>query len=126
MGIQLYYPHKDMFEINRLLERFSSLGKPIHITELGVSSSTKRDETSYLKDVFGLWHEPWSEKVQADWIEQFYTVCYSKPYIKAISWWDLPDGGFWPHGGLVNVDLQPKESYLRLQRLIRHWQHKSA
>lgn len=50
IGLQLYYPDQDMFEINRLLERFSQLGKPIHITELGVSSSNQKDENSYFKE----------------------------------------------------------------------------
>ncbi|WP_013324907.1 endo-1,4-beta-xylanase [Gloeothece verrucosa] len=122
IGLQLYYPDQDMFEINRMLDRFSQLGKPIHITELGVSSSTEPDENSFFPDTIGLWHEPWSQKVQADWLEQFYTLCYSKPYIKAISWWDLADGGnFWPHGGLLNADMTPKESFYRLRNLLYQW-----
>ncbi len=122
IGLQLYYPNQDMFEINRLLDRFSRFGKPIHITELGVSSATELDEQAYLKEPRGLWHEPWSEKVQADWVEQFYTLCYSKPYIQAISWWDLADrGNFWPHGGLLHEDMQPKQAFYRLTHLIRRW-----
>jgi GH35 family endo-1,4-beta-xylanase len=121
IGLQLYYPDQDMLEINRLLERFSILGKPIHITELGVSSGTAIDETAFLKETTGLWHQPWSETVQAEWIEQFYTLCYSKLYIKAISWWDLIDGQFWPHGGLLRQDLTPKPSFERLQQLIKQW-----
>jgi GH35 family endo-1,4-beta-xylanase len=122
IGLQLYYPDRDMFEIDRLLDRFSKLGKPIHITELGVSSSTECDEGSYLKEVRGLWHSPWSEIVQADWIEQFYTLCYSKPYIQAISWWDFADrGNFWPHGGLLDRNMQPKESFYRLENLLSSW-----
>lgn len=125
IGLQLYYPDQDMFEINRMLDRFSQLGKPIHITELGVSSSTEPDKNSYFSDTVGLWHEAWSEKVQADWLEQFYTLCYSKSYIKAISWWDLADGGnFWPHGGLLNADMTPKESFYRLRDLLVKWQIK--
>jgi GH35 family endo-1,4-beta-xylanase len=123
IGLQVYYPDQDMFEIDRLLERFATLEKPIHITELGVSSAATIDEDSHLQEPRGLWHKPWSEAIQADWIEQFYTLCYSKPYIKAISWWDLADGGsFWPHGGLLHPDMQPKVSFYRLQRLIKKWQ----
>ena len=123
IGLQVYYPNQDMFEIDRILERFATLNKPIHITELGVSSAATIDEKSHLKEPRGLWRRPWSEAIQADWIEQFYTICYSKPYIKAISWWDLADGGnFWPHGGLLHADMQPKTSFYRLQRLIDRWQ----
>jgi endo-1,4-beta-xylanase len=122
IGLQLYYPDRDMFEIDRLLERFSQLGKPIHITELGVSSSTKIDDNAFLGEPWGRWRGEWSEEVQADWIEQFYTLCYSKSYIQAISWWDLSDrGNFWPHGGLVHKDMTPKLGYQRLQTLIHKW-----
>ncbi|NJM67863.1 MAG: 1,4-beta-xylanase [Acaryochloris sp. RU_4_1] len=121
IGMQLYYPNQDMFEINRLLERFSQLGKPIHITELGVSSNTTRAENTPFPEPPGLWHGPWSETIQADWVEQFYTLCYSKPYIEAVTWWDLADGGFWPHGGLLRPDFTPKLSYLRLATLQKQW-----
>ncbi|WP_299408899.1 endo-1,4-beta-xylanase [Acaryochloris sp. IP29b_bin.148] len=121
IGMQLYYPNQDMFEINRLLERFSQLGKPIHITELGVSSNTTRAQNTPFPNPPGLWHAPWSEAVQADWVEQFYTLCYSKPYIQAVTWWDLADGGFWPHGGLIRSDFTPKLSYLRLTTLQKKW-----
>lgn len=124
IGLQLYYPGQDMLEIHRLLERFSTLGKPIHITELGVSSSPERDEGSLLKQAGGLWHAPWSEKIQADWVEQFYTLCFSKPYIHAITWWDFADSGhFWPYGGFLRSDLTPKESYHRLKALIEKWKN---
>ncbi|MBR8831280.1 MAG: hypothetical protein N5P05_001531 [Chroococcopsis gigantea SAG 12.99] len=122
IGLQLYYPDQDLFEIDRLLERFSRLGKPLHITELGVSSATSVDEVSYFKDPPGLWRARWSEAVQADWIEAFYTIAYSKSYIQAISWWDLSDNGnFWPHGGLSRKDLTPKLGYERLKTLITEW-----
>lgn len=122
IGLQLYYPDRDLFEIDRQLERFSQLGKPIHITELGISSATTIDESAYLKEPTGRWRGDWSEAIQADWVEQFYTLCYSKSDIKAISWWDLTDkGNFWPHGGLVNQDMTPKLAYQRLKNLLETW-----
>lgn len=122
IGLQLYYPDQDLFEIDRLLDRFGQLGKPIHITELGVSSATGIDKTSVLQDARGLWHGPWSEQIQADWIEQFYTLCYSKSFIQAVSWWDLIDrGNFLPFGGLLDAQGQPKASFHRLQRLLTQW-----
>jgi endo-1,4-beta-xylanase len=122
LGMQVYYPNQDMFEIDRLLEKFSKLGKKIQISELGVASNNKTDSAAMIQEPFGFWHEPWSEKIQADWIEQFYTICYSKSFIEAITWWDFADGGqFWPHGGLLKQDLQPKESYSRLLNLRETW-----
>ncbi len=123
IGLQLYYPDQDLFEIDRLLERFGKLGKPIHVTELGVSSATGIDKQSGLQDARGLWHQPWSQRIQADWIEQFYTLCFSKPSIQAITWWDFSDQScFWPFGGLLDREMKPKESFFRLKA----WLEKTA
>lgn len=122
IGLQLYYPGQDMFEIDRLLDRFITLGKPIHITEMAVSSSTGQDDQSQLGDASGLWHAPWSEAVQADWVEYIYTLAYSKPEIEAATWWDFSDQGtFWPFGGLLRRNQQPKAAYYRLQALKAAW-----
>ncbi|WP_017298899.1 endo-1,4-beta-xylanase [Nodosilinea nodulosa] len=122
IGLQLYYPDQDMFEIDRLLDRFTALGKPVHITEMACSSGTGNDENSQIGEATGLWHAPWSEAVQADWVEQVYTLAYSKPEIAAVTWWDLSDqGAFWPFGGLLNRQNQPKAAYYRLQGLRKAW-----
>jgi GH35 family endo-1,4-beta-xylanase len=125
VGVQLYYPGYDMFEISRLLDRFAQFGKPVHITELGVSTATGEDTTAHVKQPGrAYWHGEWSEAIQADWIEQFYTLCYSKPYVEAVTWWDFADKGhFWPHGGFLRRDMTPKESYGRLKALLASWGH---
>lgn len=122
IGLQLYYPDHDLFEIDRQLDRFVSLGKPIHITEMATSSQSGNDFRSQLQVTRGLWHGPWSPQLQADWLEQVYTLAYSKPTIEAISWWDLSDAAtFWPFGGLLDPDLQPKPAFYRLLELQRRW-----
>jgi GH35 family endo-1,4-beta-xylanase len=123
IGLQLYYPAQDMFEIGLQLDRFSRLGKPIHVTELGVSSENVPDPTAMIREVSHYyWHGPWSEEAQTDWIEQFYTLCYSKSYINAITWWDFADvGHFFPHGGFLRSNLTPKKSYYVLKNLIEKW-----
>jgi len=124
VGVQMYYPAQDMFEIDRQLERFCALGKPVHVTELGVSSSPEPQQyyRESRKPSPHYWHgRPWSESEQADWIEAFYTLCYSKPGIEAVSWWSFCEPSFVPHSALVREDLEPKEGYRRLQKLIRAW-----
>ena len=122
IGLQFYYPDQDMFECDRTLDRFAALGKPIHITEMAVSSHTGIDENSQLGEALGLWHAPWSEAIQADWVEQIYTLAYSKPEITAATWWDFSDQStFWPFGGLLNRHHQPKAAYYRLQGLKTAW-----
>ena len=124
IGLQVYYPGHDLFEIARMLDRFAALGKRLHVTELGVSSRPDRDEEAMAQDpTRSYWHGPWSEEIQADWIEQFYTLCYAHPALDAVTWWDFSDGPghFWPHGGFLRPDGQPKASYGRLQRLVKGW-----
>ena len=130
IGLQIYYPSRDLFEIGRLIEQYATLGKPIHITELGTPSRYEDDPDSYFKQAgavrnMGWWHAPWTPEIQADWIEQFYTICYSKPYLQAITWWDFTDHGghFFPWGGFVDADLDPKPSYHRLRSLFTSWGH---
>jgi len=49
-----------------------------------------------------------------------YTIATSKPQVEAITWWNLSDRRtFWPHGGLLDVDQQPKPAYHRLLAFIR-------
>ncbi|HWQ92084.1 MAG TPA: endo-1,4-beta-xylanase [Clostridia bacterium] len=124
VGLQLYYPQHDLFEIERMLDRFKVFARPIHITELACNSAEGLDPASMRpSSLVPGWHGPWNETRQAEWLEAIYTLCYSKPQFEAVGWWDLADvgGHFWPHGGLLNKDLSPKESYHRLLDLQRRW-----
>jgi len=130
IGLQIYCPGRDMLEIERHIERFAALGKPIHITELGIPSANDRRTVSTYEErgrtipyaIDAVWHgDEWSEQIQADWVEQFYTLCYSMPQVEAITWWDFTDPGYMPNGGFLTRDLRPKPSYERLLKLIGQW-----
>ena len=64
----------------------------------------------------GVWHQPWDESVQAEWLQTFYHVAMGKPFVTAISWRDFSDheAHYFPHGGLLRKNLQPKIAYQRL------------
>ena len=120
----MYYPQQDLFEIDRMLERYTTFGKTLHITEIGCNSADGLDPASMRpNDRVPGWHGPWTEPMQADWLEGLYTLCYSKPEFEAVGWWDFADQGglFWPYGGLLRKDLTPKEGYLRLLKLKKEW-----
>ena len=127
IGLQYYHSGRDMLEFERNLETFSAFGKPVHLTELGIASSSEDVPGSewWGGGVGGarlVWHgEQFTESAQADWFEQLYTIAYSKPWVQAISTWDFADPAFIPHGGLVNKDGTPKESYHRLAELLAGW-----
>ena len=122
VGLQMYYPEYDLFEIDRMMEKYAKLGKPILITEMGCSSAPGIDPNAQRKKATEGWHGPWTEAMQADWVEGIYTIAYSKPYVQGVGWWDMADAvSFWPYGGFCRGDLSPKPSYLRLQTLERKW-----
>jgi GH35 family endo-1,4-beta-xylanase len=126
VGLQYYYSGRDLVEFERSLESFRGFGKPIHITELGLPSAFDTTQPPWDPGVWYVWHgEQWTEQLQADWVEQFYTLAYSKPYIEAITWWNLTDPAFVPNGGLARADLTVKESYRRLAALIARWRGQS-
>jgi endo-1,4-beta-xylanase len=124
VGLQLYYPQVDLLEIERMLDRFKKFKKPIHITEIATASADGLDPHSMRpKTAAPGWHGPWSEEMQADWLEGIYTIVYSKPEFEAIGWWDVADtlGRFWPYGGLLRTDLTPKLAFHRLGELQKAW-----
>ena len=119
VGLQLYDPKRDMLEIERQVERFFVFGKAVHVTELGVPSENLSNASTATENP---WHgTAWTQQAQADWVEQFYTICYSKPQVQAITWWDFADPAFIQNAGFVDEKFQPKQSYDRLKRLILSW-----
>lgn len=124
VGVQIYFPARDMLAVARMLDEYARFGKPVHITELGVSSGERAaasDEAEQLRRTRGAWHQPWCEKVQADWMEWFYTMAYTRPEMEAVTWWDFADPAFIPTGGFVREDATPKAAYHRLHALLRGW-----
>lgn len=69
------------------------------------------------QDKAGYWHVPWSQRLQAEWLQAFYRIGMSKPFVESICWRDLHDGmeHFIPHGGLNNHTMEPKLAYRELR-----------
>jgi endo-1,4-beta-xylanase len=127
VGLQYYHSGRDMLEFERNLESFRGFGKPIHITELGFSSSSDNvKESEWWGGGVGgakiLWRgERFTEETQAQWFETFYKIAFSKSFVDAITCWDFTDPGFIPNGGLLRADFTPKDSYERLLALLTKW-----
>ena len=123
VGIQLYFPARDMVAVDRMLEVFESLGKPIHITEMGVNggargfASADGSHWSQLSMSEGVWHGGWNERTQADWMEQFYTLAAARENITALTWWDFMEPSFSGNGAFLYEDENPREIYFRLLAL---------
>ena len=71
---------------------------------------------------YGLWHEmEWNERLQADWMEWFYTLSCARPEVEALTWWSFDGPGYVPAAGLYNENGSPKEACFRLKALEEQW-----
>lgn len=125
IGLEFYYsgvsttgyaqPVLDLASVSNLLDQYNSYGKPIYVNELSAPST-------YIQGS-GWWHSPWNEETQAEYVEKFYTIAFSKPMVKLINWsWGSTDeDAFTIGGGLLDSNLKPKISYQVLKKLIDSW-----
>ena len=127
IGQQMYFPYRDLQDTILLIERFAEFGKMIQLSEIGCPGgptdlSVKNGTVGFPKEPY-IWHRPWDEELQSDWLEGIYTLAYSKPYIEAANWFDLPDPySYLDNGGLLkNAEGDKKSSFFRLKTLTESW-----
>ena len=129
IGQQMYFPYRDLQDSIMFLERYESFNIPVQISEVGAPGGPTRESVLTEKYKFSeepyVWHRPWDEELQADWLEGIYTLCYSKPWIEALNWFDLTD----PHAYLTNGGILrspkggKKAAFTRLRNLQDRWRH---
>lgn len=104
---------RSLASIDEVIDLYSTLGKKLFITEISMPSEDIGQ---------GYWGEPWSEELQAEYLEAAYTIFFSSPQVECISYWDVTDrGAFIYHGGLLDNQNQPKAAYYTLVNLIENW-----
>jgi len=127
VGLQMYFSGRGLLEFDQLLERYSLLGKRIHVTELQTSAFQKPQSgnRSFLDGVhpavkYYQWHRPWDEKLQSEWLEGTFLISLSKDYVDEWNWWDIADYNdqYFPWGGLMDKDYAPRPAYQKLKALI--------
>jgi len=108
---------RDMMQISAILDYFGPIAKPLYMTNVEVPS----EDGKGLQDgnVAGVWHEQWNEAQQGQWIEQFYKIALSKPFVNAVTYSNLVDtqDSAITHSGLLTDQLTPKESFRGLKKL---------
>jgi hypothetical protein len=124
---QMYFPYRDLQDSILLLEKLAALGKPMQLSEVGIPGgpsnySVKNNTVPMSKEPY-LWHQPWNEHTQADWLEDIYTLAYSKPFIHASNWFDFVDPYYYmENGGLLRSPKgEKKEAYHRLKNIQNNW-----
>lgn len=117
MGDVGVMPVYDLAELRRQLSSLAELGLPFHLSEVSIPSSMPSACAG-----MGYWRAPWSETVQADYLEAFYTLVFGFEPLISLTYWDLLDNGsFVNGGGLFHDDLTPKPAYERLRSLLAQW-----
>jgi hypothetical protein len=108
---------RDMMQISAILDYFAPVAKPLYITNVEVPSENGEDLQE--GNVAGIWHEKWNQTQQGRWIEQFYRIALSKPFVNSVTYSRLTDtqDSAIAHGGLLTEALEPKESFRSLKRL---------
>jgi hypothetical protein len=114
---------RDLFQLSSMLDRFSTLGKPVFLTSLGVPGRMTADASDQSGGALnpataGFWREPWSPAQQGKWLEEFSRIALSKPYIENICWANFADiSPSLPGGGLLDDMLKPKPAMGVVQSL---------
>lgn len=103
------------------LERYSSLGKPLQITEFSAQTNNY-DDPKTPQPISGSYRSgEWDDEKQAEFYREFYTVAFGSPAVEAITTWGLDDERAWLPGiGLIDRNGEPKSAYRELDRLINH------
>jgi endo-1,4-beta-xylanase len=102
-------------------ERFARLGRPLHFTEATILGGPRKEKLDYRKYYKDWLPTPEEEKRQSEQAREFYTVLFSHPAVRAITWWDFSDRGAWlgAPAGLLRRDMTPKPAYEALRKLIK-------
>jgi len=128
-GVQLYmgvpvdgFYVRDLLQLSSLLDEFVGFSKNVHVTACSVPSNVAPDAWDNWagKEAVpkgGQWHQPWSPRLQAEWLQAFCRVAMSKPFVKSVCWRDLADyeGHYIPHGGLCRNNMEPKLAFKELR-----------
>lgn len=112
LGTFMYNP-KRIFEV---LDTYEKLGRPIQITEITIPAYS---------------NDPEDEAIQADIVEQLYSIWFSHKAIEMITYWNVVDGyAAWApqgdmtsgenifYGGLMRFDMSRKPAYDRIKSLF--------
>jgi len=108
---------RDMMHISAILDYFGPAAKPLYIT--GVEVPSENGDGSNQSEVAGVWHEGRDQSQQSLWIEQFYKIALSKPFVDAVTYSRLADSAdsAIAGGGLLTDRLESKKSYQTLMKL---------
>lgn len=109
---RIYFDFRDLGSISRMLDWYNTLSAPIHISDFFASGRFSAE--------LGYWHRrSWEERLKSEWVKGFYTIAFSKPQVRQITYWDSVDQDFMTtEPGLLDAHYSPRESFHALKKLI--------
>jgi hypothetical protein len=107
---------RDMMQISAILDYLGPVAKPLYVTDVEIPSQSA--DGLYNGKVAGAWHQEWDQSQQALWLDQFYTIALSKPFVDSVTYSNLADtdDSTIAHSGLLTAQLEPKESFQILRK----------
>lgn len=122
IGVQFYTPGRDMMEIASHIDRFTRFDRLLFITETAVPSAPSHRAAVGTGQIhsssLNAWRGPWTEDIQADWVEMFCTIAMARECVRGITYWDADDDrAFIRNAGLLDSLGNPKPSFHRLMML---------
>jgi hypothetical protein len=109
---------RDLFDFSRLLDLYSLLNLPLHIS-LVMPSSAEPDPQAdpAVRVEAGQWPTLPDEMSQANWAAKWIALAVAKPFVRSVVWLQSSDASphLYPHGGLFRKDqtAKPLFSWLR-------------
>jgi len=123
-------PYYDPHNLMKHMDLYSRFGKPLQVTEITIPAYSNEAE---------------DEAIQAEIIENLYTIWFSHPNVEQIIYWNTVDGyaHLWDpspekikasqgnmslgenvyYGGLLRFDMTPKPAYNTIKNLIQNVWH---
>jgi len=115
-------PYRDQLDFSRLVDSYSVLGVPLHITLMAPSSlGPDPNAVPDLEIDPRGWPAACDEEQQAKWLERCLPLLMAKPAVAGVSWGTFSDADphEFPRSGLLHADGTPKSA---LERLIEYRQ----
>ncbi len=108
---------RDTMQISAILDYFAPVAKPLYITAVEVPSQNSSGLQN--PEFAGIWHQQWDQATQAQWIEWFYKIALSKPFVDAVTYSNLTDtdDSSIAYSGVLTGRLEPKKSFRALKKL---------
>ena len=101
---------RDMMQVSAILDCFGTVGKSLYINGVEVPGGTEGTNVN---------RQEWGHLRQAQWIERFYKIALSKPFIESVTYANLTDcqETAMAGSGLLTAELEPKNSFHVLKKL---------